>query len=76
MFCSDVNFVSYREIRRVGSLFISVFGKLLLSLLDLGLEFLLEIVEVDSEIQSLDRSDVAFRIDGNVRMVSFVGVEW
>ena len=76
MFCSDVNFVSYLEIQRIGSMPIGVFRRLLLGLLDLSLEFLLKIVEVDSEIQGLDGSDVAFRINGNIRMIPFVGVEW
>ena len=41
-----------------------------------GLEFLMKFIEVYNQIFCTGRSYVSFRMDGDVRVVSFVGKEW
>ena len=41
-----------------------------------GLEFLMKFIEVYNQIFCTGRSYVSFGMDGDVRVVSFVGKEW
>ena len=41
-----------------------------------GLELLVQVIKVDHKVLGPGRGNVAFRVDGDARMVTLVGVEW
>ena len=41
-----------------------------------GLELLVQVVEVDRKVSGPSRGDVVFGVDGDARMVTLVGIEW
>ena len=42
----------------------------------MGSELLVQVVKVDRKVSGPGRGDVAFRVDGDARMVTLVVVEW
>ena len=71
----NVDFVAYLEVRRwcsacVGGTLIS-----LLSLSDVVLEIFVEFLKIDSEFMGAGGGDTLFGMDGDIRMVTFVGKE-
>jgi hypothetical protein len=71
----DVHLLSNLEVR--GRKTISVGGFLVsgLCVVDVGLEVVVEFAEVDSELSSMIRGDVALRMHGEIGVVAFVGEE-
>lgn len=55
----------------------SVSGDLitLLSFSDVSPEFLVKFVQINGKLSSTSRSEVSFRVDSDVRMITFVGEE-
>ena len=41
-----------------------------------GLELLVQVVEIDCKVSGPGRGNVAFGMDGDARMVTLVGVAW
>ena len=41
-----------------------------------GLELLVQVIEVNCKVSGPGRGNVAFRVDGDARMITLVGVEW
>ena len=41
-----------------------------------GLELLVQVIEVDCKVSHPGRGNVAFGVDGDARMVTLVGVKW
>ena len=42
----------------------------------MGLELLVQVIKVDHKVLGPGRGNVAFRVDGDARMVTLVGIEW
>ena len=43
---------------------------------DVGLELLVQVIEVNRKVLGPGRGNVVFRVDGDGRMITLVGVEW
>ena len=41
-----------------------------------GSELLVQVIEVEHKVSGPSRGDVMFRVDGDARMVTLVGIEW
>ena len=41
-----------------------------------GSELLVQVIEVDHKVSGPGRGNVMLRVDGDARMITFVGVEW
>ena len=41
-----------------------------------GLELLVQVIEVNRKVSGPGRGNVAFGVDGDARMITLVGVEW
>jgi hypothetical protein len=71
----DIHFLPNLEVGSQEAVFVSGFLVSRLCVADVGLEVVMEFTEVDGELPSAIRGNVAFRMYGEVGVVTFVGEE-
>jgi len=68
----DKNFVTYFEIRSGGTSCISGFLITLLGCRDFSFESTLSFIEIYGKVAGLGGSNIAFRVNSNVQMISLI----